>query len=1091
MKKRLVAFLTGLMMMSSVAATAFAGDFEAVEYNHAHDDICSEIVCDGEHTEEHVHDHEEVCADEHTEEHVHDHEEVCADVHTEEHVHDHEEVCADEHEDTCEPETIKVLEASAYNSPANVDEMVVVAATIHIHTYNSSDTKYKNATCTEPPMKIETCRTCGYVRRTTTGTPLGHKTTEKVVAPTCEEKGYTETKCTRSDCTYYSQSNYTSALGHDKSISKKDPTCEGSGYTITKCKRSGCNYYNEVTHKPLGHATTEKVVKPTCEKQGYTEKKCTRSGCNYYDKVTHKPLGHATTEKVVKPTCEKQGYTEKKCTRSGCNYYDKVTHKPLKHDYLIDTKDPTCEGSGYTITTCKRKGCNYYDKVTHKPLGHKTTENVVPATCEADGYTLVSCTREGCDFTEKKDPKPKLGHDEFVATVKKAPTCTENGTQIIQCRRCNYNKEETVKKLGHTYKRDSLPADCSNPQREVKICTKCGYYEVLSTQYKPLGHDVFMATQIKAPTCSEEGRAIYQCRRCNESYEGSVDMIPHRLAHGTVIEQPTCSSEGLAVYQCTRCQHNETQPLTRVPCEYVKVGMYKAATCTTHQQDIYKCFGCGGMLYGVTNYDVPYAHEYAVYTYWGADYETGDGSTQDYNEFSDAPAECTKCGTTIDRVDFRVANVTNEFTNLHITDAENETMSVTINTSHPTVMRANADWVVMECDGNVSTNGVLVVPAGINTITVTVDPLAMKDEIIEDRDAIYTAAIKFSALVEGKEFKWKMGFGGDDVDLCGVDVNIVTDLNEDMICVIEKYSDNDEVYKLMTGLTRTETIQSFASGNEVLFIYSPELDWYLGNRIRYLNCRVGFDPKYAAAGVFEIRVLHGYGMSIGNVEGEDLITSYQYIRPQDVSRNSYDYYSTAVRNTIEWAIDKIFSVISFTPTELLDSNFAHETFVSSIEEGFRENGLGILVDNGVVSSALENVFSKLPDDALSFGVESGGDIVENFMDYLKESLLNSIVDSLNMSEFWDEMSDGIGTEAIFIDNSDDLILTDNTVNLPEGCFLEPQSGGDTYVAVIYRYNQDYRFDVAFNVQVFSEYNETLRVLLDGGTYRDTFTYNAQ
>ena len=67
---------------------------------------------------------------------------------------------------------------------------------------------------------------------------LDHEYTASVVAPTCEEEGYTLHKCKTCEDSY--KDAYTSEFGHNyKTVITQEPTCEIGGYQRNECKRCG------------------------------------------------------------------------------------------------------------------------------------------------------------------------------------------------------------------------------------------------------------------------------------------------------------------------------------------------------------------------------------------------------------------------------------------------------------------------------------------------------------------------------------------------------------------------------------------------------------------------------------------------------------------------------------------------------------------------------------------------------------------------------------------------------------------------------------------------------------------------------------
>ena len=59
-----------------------------------------------------------------------------------------------------------------------------------------------------------------------------HSYTDKVIAPTCTEKGYTLHEC---DCGESYKDNEVSAKGHSYTQTQVAPTCTEKGYTLHEC----------------------------------------------------------------------------------------------------------------------------------------------------------------------------------------------------------------------------------------------------------------------------------------------------------------------------------------------------------------------------------------------------------------------------------------------------------------------------------------------------------------------------------------------------------------------------------------------------------------------------------------------------------------------------------------------------------------------------------------------------------------------------------------------------------------------------------------------------------------------------------------
>lgn len=196
------------------------------------------------------------------------------------------------------------------------------------HTHTPGEAKRENvveATCTTDGSydEVVRCTEDGEVISTkhVVVPALQHKYVDKVVPPTCTEKGYTLHTCERGDSEY--KDNYTDALKHEYGdwIIDTPATEDAPGSKHRDCIR-GDDTQTEVipqlnhVHTPAA-AVKENVVPATCETAGSYDEvvRCSKDG--EVISTTHKTipaLGHKwKATKVVAPTYESQGYTEYVC----------------------------------------------------------------------------------------------------------------------------------------------------------------------------------------------------------------------------------------------------------------------------------------------------------------------------------------------------------------------------------------------------------------------------------------------------------------------------------------------------------------------------------------------------------------------------------------------------------------------------------------------------------------------------------------------------------------------------------------------------------------------------------------------------------
>ena len=225
--------------------------------------------------------------------------------------------------------------------------------------------------CTQDGLRERVCSHCGgYERETVVST--GHSYTETVVAPDCENGGYTLHECSACGDAY--SDNPVESLGHDFGEWKvlTPSACEKGGVEISYCGR--CNEYTTREISPAGHRYESYVHEPTCTEGGYTEHRCQDCGVCFTDGETSS-LGHNyEVSGTVEPTESESGYTEYTCTRCGDSY--RVELEPVE-------PTPT-EGIKYELND------DGYYSVTGIEAGICVNELIIPAEYEGIAVTEIS-----------------------------------------------------------------------------------------------------------------------------------------------------------------------------------------------------------------------------------------------------------------------------------------------------------------------------------------------------------------------------------------------------------------------------------------------------------------------------------------------------------------------------------------------------------------------------------------------------------------------------------------------------------------------------------------------------------------------------
>jgi uncharacterized protein YkwD len=292
----------------------------------------------------------------------------------------------------------------ATNAPTTVATTAAATepqSTEHQHSYTETVT---DPTCTGTGFTTYTCD-CGHSFTDNQTEALGHNYIISIVDPTTEAQGYDLHQCSRCGDSY--QDNYTDKLipaSHDHTHSYTDkvvsPTCTEKGYTKHSCS-CGDSYTDSYTD-PLGHDFKVTTVDPTTNSKGYDLHQCRRCNYSYKDNYTDKLPApteppatsptepkptehtHSYTKSVVDPTCTEKGYTLHTCS-CGDSYKNTYTD-PLGHDYKVSIVLPTTEEKGYNLHTCTRCGDSYKDNYVDKLPAHTDPPETEPPATEPPKY---------------------------------------------------------------------------------------------------------------------------------------------------------------------------------------------------------------------------------------------------------------------------------------------------------------------------------------------------------------------------------------------------------------------------------------------------------------------------------------------------------------------------------------------------------------------------------------------------------------------------------------------------------------------------------------------------------------------------------
>ena len=284
------------------------------------------------------------------------------------------------------------------------------------------------------------------------------------------------------------------------------------------------------------------VTTATCEEYGEQMRECRK--CGYQETKLTEKLGH--------------DYKNGACVNCGKkNGSPSGTVTECKHNFVTDSiKAPSCSKEGEIVSKCTK-------------CGTKKTESYPK---DAHTYNLGVCTKCGA-----AEPKPQCNHNFRTVTEVKELTCKQNGEYILRCSKCGEEMPKSVTKLSHVY--------------ENGACVNCGTAE-------PACDHTYTHTQKKLePTCMQYGEWITRgtCKFCGDfsekiSYIAKLDHLYNGITcvncgYGgytckhkyppvwTVTEQPTCTERGKEIRICTKCNVPEAKSITELPHKYNSSGV--------------------------------------------------------------------------------------------------------------------------------------------------------------------------------------------------------------------------------------------------------------------------------------------------------------------------------------------------------------------------------------------------------------------------------------------------------------------------------------------------------------------------------------
>lgn len=300
-----------------------------------------------------------------------------------------------------------------------------------------------------------------------------------------------------------SKTDYMEYSGHD--YSSHDIVWNGSEATFyKKCKVCGEHESNGIrkNERPVYYYLVDReYIGTPCEVEKVSESKC----------------GEATVTKYkASVTVDGKEYTSEHTVIDGeCSH--------VADEKVI--KEATCSEEGVVQKTCENCGYVWTERIPVKEHTYETYSESVDTCSEKYDMETVKCSV--CGTVKSRTMKMYYAsHDYEFKEHKTLPTCTGEGEDVYECKKCGAEKTESVAALGHgeTELRNVRQATCIEDGYTGDLCCKvCGEVVVKGSVIKGV-HDL-KTEKIEEKDVVENGRKYHvtiwrdRCEICGECFE--------------------------------------------------------------------------------------------------------------------------------------------------------------------------------------------------------------------------------------------------------------------------------------------------------------------------------------------------------------------------------------------------------------------------------------------------------------------------------------------------------------------------------------------------------------------------------------------
>jgi rubredoxin len=186
------------------------------------------------------------------------------------------------------------------------------------------------------------------------------------------------------------------------------------------------------------------------------------------------------------------------------------------------------------------------------------------------------------------------GDHKYIVTMIE-PAAGTDGKKTFVCELCGYRYTQILPATDHLWGEwiiDRQP-DCTRPGERHRTCTATDIPHREYGDIPALGHNY--GVNITNPDCEHNGRKIYTCKQCGDSYAEAFGQADGHSYKEEITVPPEYNKEGLKTFTCEYCGDSYTESIPKITEHEHQYSAYSEAEpdCERDGYRTYVCTVCG------------------------------------------------------------------------------------------------------------------------------------------------------------------------------------------------------------------------------------------------------------------------------------------------------------------------------------------------------------------------------------------------------------------------------------------------------------------------------------------------------------------